>query len=305
MKRLFVAKGSIAGAIVGTLAGGLGDAAVEEATTRQEGLEITVKLDHGHTIAVVPADVRFQAGDRLGVISGRGVTRVEHARADREDAAMITRNLFNRFVLTSVLAAVGAFWICRLLGAGPLDQAWAVLSAMVVLAVDHPGTLNASLDRVIGTVAGGVVAALFGRRDAAIAAGRAGARRGGGSPCCTRSCSSGGRGCRCSAAPRCFCSSPTPTPAAPCDWRRSGSCISRSALPFRWPFRWPRPNCFWSVGSVASVSSTADLQLNMAEFRRICCFPRLPVPLLPLAASIPPSILTTVASKVLARTRGC
>jgi uncharacterized membrane protein YccC len=74
---------------------------------------------------------------------------------------MITRNLFNRFVLTSVLAAVGAFWICRLLGAGPLDQAWAVLSAMVVLAVDHPGTLNASLDRVIGTVAGGAVAALL------------------------------------------------------------------------------------------------------------------------------------------------
>jgi outer membrane lipoprotein SlyB len=79
MKRLFVAKGGIAGVIVGALAGGLGEAALEEATTRQEGLEITVKLDHGHTIAVIPAGVRFQAGDRLRVISGRGVTRVEHA----------------------------------------------------------------------------------------------------------------------------------------------------------------------------------------------------------------------------------
>jgi uncharacterized membrane protein YccC len=74
---------------------------------------------------------------------------------------MLPRNLFNPFVLTSVLAAVGTFWICRLLGAGPLDQAWAVLSAMVVLAVDHPGTLNASIDRVIATIAGGAVAALL------------------------------------------------------------------------------------------------------------------------------------------------
>lgn len=74
---------------------------------------------------------------------------------------MISRNLFNRFVLTSVLAAVGTFWICSLLGAGPLDQAWAVLTAMVVLATDHPGTLSASVDRMLATIAGGAVAALL------------------------------------------------------------------------------------------------------------------------------------------------
>ena len=78
MKRLFVAKGSIAGAIVGALAGGLGEAAVEEATTRQEGLEITVKLDHGHTIAVVPADVRFQAGERLRVMAAVSLASSMH-----------------------------------------------------------------------------------------------------------------------------------------------------------------------------------------------------------------------------------
>lgn len=74
---------------------------------------------------------------------------------------MLSRNLFNRFVLTSVLAALGTFWICSLFGANSVDQAWAVLTAMVVLATDHPGTLSASLDRMLATIAGGAVAALL------------------------------------------------------------------------------------------------------------------------------------------------
>jgi uncharacterized membrane protein YccC len=88
-------------------------------------------------------------------------TRVEPAWANDKDAAVFPRNLFNRFVLSSVLAAVGAYWICSLLGIGPADQAWAVLTALTVLATDYAGTRDASRDRVLATIAGGAVAALL------------------------------------------------------------------------------------------------------------------------------------------------
>lgn len=44
--------GSIAGAVLGAVAGGFAGSAVEEGVTRQKGLEITVRLDSGRTIAV-------------------------------------------------------------------------------------------------------------------------------------------------------------------------------------------------------------------------------------------------------------
>lgn len=69
------AVGGIAGAVVGGVAG----AAIEEGTTRQKGLEITVKLDRGRTIAIVQAgDEEFKVGDRVRIISGGGTTRVAH-----------------------------------------------------------------------------------------------------------------------------------------------------------------------------------------------------------------------------------
>ena len=72
-------RGSAIGATVGAVLGGLGGAAAEEGITRKRGLEITVKLDGGRTIAVTQAaDEAFREGDRVRVLTGGGVTRVSH-----------------------------------------------------------------------------------------------------------------------------------------------------------------------------------------------------------------------------------
>lgn len=65
--------------ILGAAGGGAAGATVEEATTRQKGLEITVELDNGRLIAVTQAaDEPFNVGDRVRVLSGQGITRVTH-----------------------------------------------------------------------------------------------------------------------------------------------------------------------------------------------------------------------------------
>lgn len=72
-------RGSMVGATVGAVLGGLGGAAAEEGITRKRGVEITVRLDTGRTIAVTQAaDETFRAGDRVRVLTGGGVTRVSH-----------------------------------------------------------------------------------------------------------------------------------------------------------------------------------------------------------------------------------
>lgn len=72
-------KGRVVGATVGAVLGGLGGAAAEEAITRQDGLEITVKLDSGRILAITQgADEDFRVGDRVRVLSGGGSTRVTH-----------------------------------------------------------------------------------------------------------------------------------------------------------------------------------------------------------------------------------
>lgn len=65
---------ALGGAIVGAVAGTAG----EEAVTRKNGLEITVKLDTGTMLVVVQeADVAYAPGDRVRVLTGPdGVTRV-------------------------------------------------------------------------------------------------------------------------------------------------------------------------------------------------------------------------------------
>lgn len=69
--------GSIAGAVLGAVAGGLAGSAVEEGVTRQKGLEITVRLDSGRTIAVTQgADEYFRPGELVRVLSEGGTTRV-------------------------------------------------------------------------------------------------------------------------------------------------------------------------------------------------------------------------------------
>lgn len=69
--------GNIAGA-VGAVAGAVAGEAVEESVTRQDGLQITVRLDDGHSLAIVQAaDQAFSVGERVKVFSRRdGAARV-------------------------------------------------------------------------------------------------------------------------------------------------------------------------------------------------------------------------------------
>lgn len=72
-------KGSSAGAVVGAVLGGVAGGAIEEATTRKKGYEITVKIDGGRTVAIAQeADEEFKVGDRVRIVTGNGVTRVSH-----------------------------------------------------------------------------------------------------------------------------------------------------------------------------------------------------------------------------------
>jgi len=71
--------GSVAGAIGGAIIGGLAGNAVEKSARKQNGVEVTVKLDSGQVIAVTQgADEQFHVGDRVRVLSGGGATRVSH-----------------------------------------------------------------------------------------------------------------------------------------------------------------------------------------------------------------------------------
>lgn len=61
--------GNIGGA-VGAVAGAVAGEAVEESVTRQDGLQIIVKLDDGRSIAIVQAaDQSFSVGERVKVFS--------------------------------------------------------------------------------------------------------------------------------------------------------------------------------------------------------------------------------------------
>ncbi|HJS21373.1 MAG TPA: hypothetical protein VJ764_01855 [Steroidobacteraceae bacterium] len=62
----------VAGA-VGAVAGAVAGDAVEERATRQQGLQITVDLDEGSTVAIVQgADQPFAMGERVKVLRGQG-----------------------------------------------------------------------------------------------------------------------------------------------------------------------------------------------------------------------------------------
>lgn len=72
-------KGSSAGAVIGAVLGGVAGGAIEEATTRKKGYEITVRLDSGRTVAIAQeADEVFKVGEPVRIITGGGVTRVSH-----------------------------------------------------------------------------------------------------------------------------------------------------------------------------------------------------------------------------------
>lgn len=69
---------AIAG-VGGAVLGGMAGAAAEEGITRSDGVEVTVAMDNGNTIAVVQqigAGEYFSVGQRVRVMAGGGVTRV-------------------------------------------------------------------------------------------------------------------------------------------------------------------------------------------------------------------------------------
>jgi outer membrane lipoprotein SlyB len=70
-------RASAVAAVAGAVAGGLLGAAAEQGMTRQEGVEITVRLDNGELRAIVQtADEPFKPGDRVRLLSVNGQTRV-------------------------------------------------------------------------------------------------------------------------------------------------------------------------------------------------------------------------------------
>jgi outer membrane lipoprotein SlyB len=72
-------KGSVIGTVVGVVAGAVVGGKTEEAVTKKQGLEITVKLDSGSMVAIVQeADEQFAVGDRVRILSGHGISRVSH-----------------------------------------------------------------------------------------------------------------------------------------------------------------------------------------------------------------------------------
>lgn len=72
-------KGSAIGAVVGAVIGGVAGAAMEEGVTREDGVEITIRLDSGRLISVVQGGkADFKPGDRVRVLQNGGETRVEH-----------------------------------------------------------------------------------------------------------------------------------------------------------------------------------------------------------------------------------
>lgn len=71
--------GQAAAGVGGAIVGGIVGAAGEELMTRTTGLEITVQMDDGRTVAYVQSgEETFQPGDRVLITTGNAV-RVTHA----------------------------------------------------------------------------------------------------------------------------------------------------------------------------------------------------------------------------------
>ena len=72
-------RGSSVGAVLGAVAGGVAGAAIENSATKQNGIEITIKLENGNYVAITQAaDEVFKPGERVRILSGSSSTRVTH-----------------------------------------------------------------------------------------------------------------------------------------------------------------------------------------------------------------------------------
>jgi outer membrane lipoprotein SlyB len=67
-----------AGAIAGAIIGGALGSAMEQSASQRNGIEVTVRLDSGHVLALVQenAGENFRPGDRVRVLSDGVTTRV-------------------------------------------------------------------------------------------------------------------------------------------------------------------------------------------------------------------------------------
>jgi outer membrane lipoprotein SlyB len=72
--------GSLLTGVVGGIAGAVAGNALENGIAVRDGLEITVRLDDGDLRAITQetSGEKFQAGDRVRLLSSSGVTRVTH-----------------------------------------------------------------------------------------------------------------------------------------------------------------------------------------------------------------------------------
>ena len=72
-------KGSQIGAVIGAVVGGVTGSAIEEGVTREDAMEVTIKLDSGRVISVVQGGrEEFKQGDKVRVLQSNGETRVAH-----------------------------------------------------------------------------------------------------------------------------------------------------------------------------------------------------------------------------------
>lgn len=70
-------RGSSIGSVLGAVAGGMAGAAAEEGYTRENGVEVTVRLETGRIISVVQTGkADFKIGDRIRILQVDGTTRV-------------------------------------------------------------------------------------------------------------------------------------------------------------------------------------------------------------------------------------
>jgi outer membrane lipoprotein SlyB len=74
-------KGKAISTVVGAVIGGIAGQALEEQATRAQGLEITVRMDHGGFISVVQEvsqEGALRAGDRVRLLRNGDSTRVAY-----------------------------------------------------------------------------------------------------------------------------------------------------------------------------------------------------------------------------------
>jgi len=73
-----ISSGHGVGTVLGALAGGVGGAVIEKQVTKQQGVELTIRLDSGREVSITqPAGEDLRVGDRVRLATEDGRTRIE------------------------------------------------------------------------------------------------------------------------------------------------------------------------------------------------------------------------------------